>query len=101
MQSAASASLVITCSMVALLVIPNLQAVYADVHPELPTVTRLIFMMSPVGIVGISVVLGIGAFLGRFRPDYRRIGRWTTFLLTMFFASILLGLFVPLLELAE
>ena len=82
-------------SCIALYAIPKLQAVYEDTAQVLPALTRAIFWLSPLGLIGIAFVLGIAASLGRLRSDCRWMSRWTAMLLWVYGAVIVLALVAP------
>jgi hypothetical protein len=90
-----AAAIPATFSFTALYAIPTFQQIYADAGHALPTLTRLIFMLNPLGLIAIASILGIGAFLGHWRAGCRWMSRWTGLLVFFLGAILVVGLLAP------
>jgi len=83
-------------SVIALYAIPNLEAAYSATEQALPTITQLILGSSPLGLIAVSIALGLGSSIGRLKEDYRWIS-WTCALLILLVGvTLVVGLMAPL-----
>jgi len=98
MAAVSAAAAPIAFLIIALIAIPRFQRVYADIGQPIPTLTRLIFLLNPLGLMAIASILAIGTFLGRWRSDCRWMARWSAMLFFFCAVVFVIGLFAPFLE---
>jgi len=82
-------------SGIALVVIPNIQSAYTNTGQTLPAVTRMIFLLNPLGVIGIALIMGLAGSLGRLKVEWRWMLRWSSILLLVYGAIIVAGLTAP------
>ena len=91
---------VVVFAMIALFVIPTFEKVYSDTGFGIDNgFVRLFYRIGPLDLITLACILGIGASLGRLRPEFRWLSRGSAVLILILGVSIAWAMIAPSLSL--
>jgi hypothetical protein len=87
-------------TMIALIGIPTFEKAYSETGFGIDNgFVRLFYRIGPLNLITVACILGIGASLGRLRPEFRWVSRGSAVLILILGVSIAWAMIAPSLSL--